>query len=473
MSDPWIKVAARTVVGAAEQFERLKSTARELDTQARASGRGYFTPAEDEAVRHMLVSYTSTRAALLELIASTELDRRAVTAEDDAGRRAFVAAYAAAAVLVDAARFLRDQFDDNPVVRAKLNEPEPAFGIPAGAYDAVNDSLTGPRHVYRLHQANVYYDTHRDVLTTLGASDDDTARLLAVIARLRDRLDVSKRAYASALAFVTARGLAESTTLSPLRRALYAVQEAGSRLVSEISTSPGHRHALPPGVAQCLADLLRPGDVLITRKEHALTNYFLPGYWPHGALYIGTADELTRLGVHEVDHVRPRWPRVVGDEPVAGVPDDEVPLTPPAPPRRVVEALGDGVWVRSVASPLASDAVAVIRPRLGERDIATGLARALFHDGKPYDYDFDFTRSDRLVCTEVVYRAYDGLGDVSLPLTRRTGRMTLAAEDLLDDALHGRHFDLVAVFCPARSDEVQTGDAMADTLRATMGPRPA
>jgi len=120
MSDPWLTAAARTVVGAAEQFDGLKATARAMDDAARARARGYFTPSEDEAVRQMLVSYSSMRAALLDLIASTDFDRRAVDADDDTTRRAFIAAYAAATVLVDGARFLRDLFDDNPVVRGKL-----------------------------------------------------------------------------------------------------------------------------------------------------------------------------------------------------------------------------------------------------------------------------------------------------------------------------------------------------------------
>ena len=48
-----------------------------------------------------------------------------------------MAAYAGAVLLIHAARFLRETFGDSPVVIAKLNEPEPHFGIPAGVYDTV------------------------------------------------------------------------------------------------------------------------------------------------------------------------------------------------------------------------------------------------------------------------------------------------------------------------------------------------
>ena len=109
----------------------------------------------------------------------------------------------------------------------------------------------------------------------------------------------------------------------------------------------------------------------------------------------------------------------------------------------------DGVRIRSVASPLASDSVVLIRPCLERDHLAKGLARCLAHEGKPYDFDFDFRRSDRLVCTEVVYRAFDGLGTVHLPLVSRAGRPTLSGSDLIQMAREGQQFAPVGVFAPA------------------------
>ena len=160
------------------------------------------------------------------------------------------------------------------------------------------------------------------------------------------------------------------------------------------------------------------------RHDRALTNLFLPGYWPHAALYIGTEADRRRLGVRIDAERATRWS---GD-------------------RRVLEALKDGVLFRPLETTLEVDAVAVIRPRLEPLEIARGIARAVEHEGKLYNFDFDFFRSDRLVCTEVVYRAYDGLGAINIPLRVRSGRQTLSAEDLLDLAVTGSGFDPVAVF---------------------------
>jgi hypothetical protein len=228
-----------------------------------------------------------------------------------------------------------------------------------------------------------------------------------------------------------------------LGRALYGLQKLVASLAADIYTRPGYHPQLPPAVIVRLGRLLRPGDVLITRKEHAATNYFLPGYWKHAALYLGTPAALTRLGISKHENVRPRWSRL---------------LSPDEPrPRRVLEAMKDGVWIRSVASPLAADAIAAIRPRLPRNDVAAALARGLSHEGKPYDFDFDFTRADRLVCTEVVYRTYEGIGGISFMLTRRAGRLTLSAEDLVRMAMERAHFEPLAVFAPTHSAQLVSG----------------
>jgi hypothetical protein len=163
---------------------------------------------------------------------------------------------------------------------------------------------------------------------------------------------------------------------------------------------------------------------LVTRKDNALTNYFLPGFWPHAAFYIGD--------------------------------------------QHVIESLKDGVRERTMESPFGNDAVAVIRPCVAADVIAAAIARARTHVGKPYDFDFDFTRGDRLVCTEVVYRSFEGIAGLSFRLTRRAGRETLSAEDLLALAMDHDQFEPVALFCPKYGDQLLVGAAMARVLQETV-----
>ena len=85
-----------------------------------------------------------------------------------------------------------------------------------------------------------------------------------------------------------------------------------------------------------------------------------------------------------------------------------------------------------------------------------------------YNFDFDFFSSDRLVCTEVVYRSYDGLDGITFTLTERAGRKTLSAEDLLDFALDSNAFEPVAIFGVAGCEaDIAYGGAVRPLLLAS------
>jgi hypothetical protein len=135
-------------------------------------------------------------------------------------------------------------------------------------------------------------------------------------------------------------------------------------------------------------------------------------------------------------------------------------------PKCVLEARKDGVLFRPLADTLAVDAVAILRPRLEAAEIGRALAQAVVHEGKLYNFDFDFFTADRLVCTEVVYRAYDGIGSIRFDLPRRAGRLTIAAEDLITMALDRRDFEPIAVCgAPPCGGELVTGERCAEVLR--------
>jgi hypothetical protein len=414
----------RTVVDISAHMAGLREAAIGVQQTVATRQRGYFTPSEDEQVQHLWVSYHLSRAALLELIRSIRC-RAGQASEETAGE--FAVAYGAALVLVNAARTLRDLFRDNPLVRGKLNESYWLFGIEAGSFDSIQMSLTSPANALALREANEFYDEYREQLRELAQQDEGLRQVLAVIQSHAEATRVSAASYVKARARERGRDARDRILMGNIARAIYAIQEWGSRLVSNLSTMPHHVPRLPDEIAGQLCAAMRAGDVFVTRKECAVTNYFLPGYWPHAALFIGQG--------------------------------------------QVIESLKDGVRQRTLESPLGNDAVAVIRPQLEPGIIEQAIARAKTHVGKPYDFDFDFTRSDRLVCTEVVYRSYEGLAGIHFPLTRRAGRQTLSAEDLLQLALCRQVFEPVAVYCPLVSGQLLVGEAVTEALRRTIKSR--
>ena len=116
-------------------------------------------------------------------------------------------------------------------------------------------------------------------------------------------------------------------------------------------------------------------------------------------------------------------------------------------PRRVLEALSEGVVFTSLEHSAAADALAVLRPRLPPAERPAALVRAFGYAGRPYDYDFDFRTDAALVCTELVYKAYEAAG-LRFPVVEILGRPVLPANELArrfdaDFGAAAQQFDLI------------------------------
>ncbi|TWT54246.1 hypothetical protein Pla22_18870 [Rubripirellula amarantea] len=430
MNDP-LHSNVLAVLDLAEHFDRLRSRADQFIASFDTGTRGFFSPSEDDDVTSLWVSYHTGRSALLETIHSLRNEFGSLSSADLVAKHGieFLVGYAASLVLVDAARSIRDRFSRDALVRRKLNEPLVLHGIPQNSFDRIQESLTDPRNALAVRQFGQYYEVHRNELQSIanayGGESRASGKLVDLIDALRFHIQVSASQYIRARAADRSQQVTHRVIRGGAVKVVYAIQQWGSRLVSRLSTNPSHEPSLPSSIVRELNSMIVPGDVFVTRKEFAITNYFLPGFWPHAALYVGEG--------------------------------------------RVVESLKDGVHVRGMESPYGNDCVAIIRPKLQSTEIDMAIQRAHTHVGKPYDFDFDFTRSDRMVCTEVVYRSYEGVGGMQFELTKRAGRQTLSAEDLLSLAVAGIHFEPLAVYCPSRNETVCQSDAMTEILRNTMG----
>jgi len=435
----------RAVVQLAQTLEELKAEASQLTSSISTAEQGHFTPNQEFQVLSLLIVYWQSRSALLELVYSLREDEQLY---GPAGEVTFLTGFSAALLLVDAARFLRETIHDRPIVKRKLNEPNVEFGIPANVYDTVQKSLLDTRHAWHLYHAIEYYHAHEKQLLARGQEEPSLQPVLDIIERLKHRLEVSIAQFAGVRLRARIGRVTHGIQEKVLGRAIYGLQKLGGLAVANRYVKRGHQPGLPTEVSDQLTGLLRPGDVVATRKEYALTNYFLPGYWPHVALYLGDASELQQLGIADQE------PFQANQVPGIAARDDS---------HRVLESMKDGVLVRSLQSPFASDSIAILRPQLELAPIGEALIRGLGHAGKRYDFSFDFSRSDQLVCTEVVYRSYDGIEKMQFSLVRRAGRMTLSGNDLIEMALQRQCFDPVAVYAPMFEPSVCM-DQQADAL---------
>lgn len=435
-----IEAAARSLLSLAPAVSGLEAIESEREIIGAAAERGHFTPDESARLRAWFARYLTARGELLQTI--VDLKPLAMSPQEtipEALRcRAFLVGYAAACVLVRAGRFLVSEVATNSVVQRKLNEAAPEHRIPRKQFTSIYKSLTSPNNAWQLREAMHFADTHREELLDV-ATDPLLDRILPFLEAAEDSIRLGVRQYVRARLRYRWHSWRRRRA-SAAQRVLFRLCQGSGRLIAEVR-NPLHRKRITPGILRRIDALLNPGDVLITRHHDALSNLFLPGYWPHAALHVGPSDVREQWGI-EVDADRAqRWVH----------------------PRRVLEARKDGVLLRALDDTLSVDAVVVLRPQVDERAIARAIAQGLAHEGKLYNFDFDFFTDDRLVCTEVVYRSFTGIEGVAFELRKRAGRVTLSAEDLIDMALRDRGFAPALVFgapgCRkhlARDDEART-----------------
>ena len=97
--------------------------------------------------------------------------------------------------------------------------------------------------------------------------------------------------------------------------------------------------------------------------------------------------------------------------------------------------------------------------------MAEGLARGLVHEGKAYDFDFNLRRSTSLVCTEVIYRSFDGLGEIRFDLKQRAGRSTLSGSDLISMALRDENASVFAAYHVDFSQQLELDGKATELIR--------
>ena len=408
------------VLAAAEALPTLESIQDILEQAALAQERGYFLPDEDERLREAYSRYLAIRASLLECV--YEISEGRFSIKSEARLPDFIIAYTAACLLVRSASFIVEIATNNPVGLEKLDEPEPRYGLKAKNFTRIYKSLTSPRKWWGFYEAVRFFQMHRDEILTYreNAVLNPVVELLLneetlVVARRNDFL--KQRLSYRIHSFLRRNHLGyrkimfglfklSGSTIAGLKQPFVKPARAGKRVTTT--------------VREQLKSFLKPGDVLVTRHDDALSNLFLPGFWPHAAFCIGSNEQRRALGV--------RCDAVIEDD------------------KLFLEAKKDGVKLRPPEDTLQVDAFVVLRPVLTDKLKADAISRCLTHAGKHYDFVFDFSTSNRLACTELVYRSYHGVGEIAFELESYAGRFCLSAEALINQAVGKGWFEPVLIY---------------------------
>ena len=370
-----------------------------------AQKRGYYDPVEDELLRDTYARYLAVRSALWEVVQALPKPARQVQRDPENATetdwRGFSIAFCAAELIVRTGEYLIDLARDRPNIWRKLDEADARFGIPRKSFTRLYRQLTSAFRMRGFYRACDIYDTYE--AKVLSAAPDQILTILKSLNLPNTSRGDHLRRYRR---FV--RHSLKRRKISAWKNVLFSIFEMAGSDIADLKIplikEPQAPKRVTPQTISDVRDILQPGDVFVTRHDDAMSNVFLPGYWPHSALWLG------------------------------------------APDADVLEAKKDGVLLRNVEETLQVDAFTIIRPTLAAEQIERALKRGRSHAGKQYDFVFDFRTTDRLVCTEVIYRTYHGIGNIDFGLIQQAGRYCLSAEELLNQGIGKGWFEVIAVY---------------------------
>ncbi len=405
-----------------EASDQLHVNSPEADFLTRIVGSGLVRPMEHELIGYWYAQYLSIRQGLWDLINDclSSGDRHANKLNDEQVWAHFVIGYSAACLLIRNDQHFLFNIANHSVLQRKFNEAFAEYRIPRKQYTRIFSAFVDGNDALRIYDA--IHDAKKQQRTIQGLHSHPVVGEFAKrLPEFESWLNPSKRTYFQRLiAYISHKWRRKSIVV--LNNLLAKTVERVGRAASEIQLPLEKRVSVK--LRQQMLNVLEPGDILVTRHDTAFTNLFLPGFWPHAALYVGTVSQREALGVNVSEDTARSW----------------------RADRCVLEALKDGVRFRPINETLAVDNFIVLKPNISRENIKLGIERVVRHEGKLYNFDFDFFSADRLVCSEVVYRAFDGLGGLYFPLTERAGRQTLSPEDLVRVALGTDALDVVGIY---------------------------
>jgi Permuted papain-like amidase enzyme, YaeF/YiiX, C92 family len=318
-----------------------------------------------------------------------------------------------------------------------LNFIDHAQSVKAGSVVSIREQLHGLSDLSRVlagEQYLAFLDRVHDARIEVSENGRDGLwRFVEMLLTAIHRIDTMDLATGSV-------GAEFGPLARNVREKFFPVQKGVAEWMGDTRVRRRGRYLIEAQHLHGVSDRLQPGDILLSRKNWYLSNLGLPGFWPHGLLYVGSQSQLAVA--FDSDAEVQVWVDTIcaRGTPFSGCMAKRYPLAFVERGRaegssslQVIEAISEGV-VQNSLDHAAGDYLAAMRPRLSPLHRARAIARAFSFLGKPYDFDFDFSTDDALVCTELLWRIYrpqDGMTGLEIPLVQVMGRSTLPAQEII------------------------------------------
>ena len=201
---------------------------------------------------------------------------------------------------------------------------------------------------------------------------------------------------------------------------------------------------LPLSEKTQMASEMKPLDILLEKTPFRLTDQFIPGFYGHVALWVGTEEELKEAGVWDHPVVKPHQKAIREGH-------------------HIIEALRPGVQINTLDHFLNIDDMLVLRDEsLSEAQRKEFLIRAFQQIGKDYDFNFDVETDKEIVCSEIVYVVFH---NIDWPTEKALGRHTISPDHVAAKVFDGGQLKPIMIYSEGKRVEGDLTSELAAKLK--------
>ncbi|HLE11117.1 MAG: hypothetical protein A2504_01525 [Bdellovibrionales bacterium RIFOXYD12_FULL_39_22] len=171
------------------------------------------------------------------------------------------------------------------------------------------------------------------------------------------------------------------------------ILEKLSRMYGEHASKIRWRHGYlytNENIKQKVKNSLRPLDLLVDKTRYVFTDLFLPSYFGHAAIWVGTRKQLEEIGMWNHPAIRPYQKEIEQG-------------------KNILEVVLTGTRLNDFDSYFDVDEYVQVRDQSLLND--SGRVFQVYQDAfaqfnKSYDFLFSSQNSDKLICSEIIYYSY-------------------------------------------------------------------
>ena len=434
-------------------FDQMYLEMGEIQTSATRYETGHFSNVESDKIENLLFRYLVLRRSVWDII-NKYRDYNTYSDYPHENMKALLVGYASALTLYKYSGILITKNMGDDQVIDKLNEAYFRSDISRGSFREVYHSLTNLENLDELDIArelftSIFYTQIYEPGTPLNLliMDPTYGPLITNLEPLHDTHVKLREEILNHFVLITP-GITNRLRHSTIKKKVEKlIGKAGGRfeaLKAIVFTHVGHIKA--PGIEPLifseddksqLLTLLQPGDIILTYSEGFMSNIFLPGIFKHGIVYTGKRENWEKSD----------WAKIQ-------ITDHKKSLIQLN--HNIIEAIAEGVISGSLEEILDTkiNRLAVFRPSLSNQEIMGVMQTIHSYLGNQYDFSFDFNDAESQVCTEVIYRGYNEIGNIQFGLSKRAGTLNLSAEDVCRYAINSGNMELVTLIV---EDEYRKG----------------